>query len=237
MVHHHNPDSYERAVKAVLTLQVRTITMGNAQANKFQINWLEWAKDVREDGLAKAFQEIKNEIENNHGSDEDFKANFYQNGGIYDSGAARHMLRRLDLAAAAVSGTRPDDVDVEHILPKSLPDKLNKKKPLNASNKTWILDLGESEIPETDEAKQQLGAKLTLYVHKIGNQALLHQTENRAKGDQTFAKKQAGYQEMNFKLSREVGECASWTLSEICGRQERLADLAVTAWSTENIHV
>jgi hypothetical protein len=59
---------------------------------------------------------------------------------------------------------------------------------------------------------------------------LLKKAENRRIGNKPFSVKKAILLASSLELTKEVGESARWTGTEIKDRQLRLAKLAVTVW-------
>ena len=154
MVRHNSLTRFEEAVNLVLSLQIRNVTVGPHQANAYEKDWPKWAVLVRKGNTNEAFDDIRSRIV----SDEDFRKRFAEQE-VRSSRTARHLLRRLDPISRPGSGVHPFDVDVEHILPKSVITKLIAGKKLAKNTKQWIEDLGH-EIPETFEKMQDLGEEL-----------------------------------------------------------------------------
>ena len=59
MVHKHSHNKFEKAVGLVLSLQIRNITMGPHQANKYEKDWPKWAALARQGKPDQAFDEIR----------------------------------------------------------------------------------------------------------------------------------------------------------------------------------
>ena len=224
MVHHHEPATLPKALGIVLALQIRNITVGAHRSNEYQALWPKWAGMARSGRVGEALGEIRRLC----APDGEFQAAMRE-AQIESAGAARHILRRLDLAVAPHAGLLPVDVDREHILPKSVISKLLDDKLLTANVEQWLRDLDLAR-PVDKAQKKRLGEKLQPYLNRLGNQALVHQTPNRAQKDRPFASKRAGYKEMALQLTNEVANKDSWDLGEIESRQQRLATTALKAW-------
>ena len=174
MVHKHSPTNFEEALCLVLSLQIRNITLGGLQANAYERRWPEWARLVREGQSIKAFDEIREHMV----SDEEFQRAF-EKAEVAVSRTARHLLRRLDPVSHPGSGVQPtDNVDIEHVLPKSVVTQLTGTKNLTQKVQQWIKDLGY-EVPQSPEGKINLGKELEPYSNMLGNQALLYYKSNR----------------------------------------------------------
>jgi len=68
------------------------------------------------------------------------------------------------------------------------------------------------------------------YTNRIGNLALLQATPNTKIGDSDFTTKKAVFQTSEYSLTKDVAASAAWGATEISGRQQRLAQLAVQTW-------
>lgn len=224
MVHKHSSSRFEEALSLVLSLQIRNITVGPFQANRYEKDWPKWARLARDGNAEEAFGEIRHHLV----SDEDFQRSF-EGAVINKTETARHLLRRLDPISHSRSGVQPLDVDVEHIMPKSLVTKLVDDKRLTPNVRQWIQDLGHS-IPETSDEKQQLGDEFEPYLFRLGNQTLLNDRENRGAKDLPFSEKRVFYGGQALELTKDLSEYAKWGISEISNRQKELARRAPAVW-------
>lgn len=224
MVHKHSHSKFEKAVGLVLSLQIRNITMGPHQANKYEKDWPKWAALARQGKSDHAFDEIRGHMI----SDEDFQQQFAEES-VVSPKTVRHLLRRLDPISRPGSGVFPMEVDVEHILPKSVVRKLTTGKPLTTNVRRWIEHLGYP-IPGTPEEMQELGKILQPYLNRLGNQALLNDRANRGARDRPFDKKRAFYERQALELTKALKGRAKWTMTEIKTRQKRLAKDAPQVW-------
>lgn len=224
MVHQHSRDSFEEAVGLVLSLQIRNVTVGHRRANVYAKDWPKWAVLVRQGHTEDAFADIRG----NMVSDDEFQRQF-EGEVVASSGTVRHILRRLDPISRPGSGVQPMDVDVEHILPKSLVSKLAEGKNLTKNARSWIEDLGY-EIPETSEGKRNLGKEIEPFLNMLGNQALLNYTKNRGAKDSTFSEKADLYQKQALELTKTLAECKKWGTEQILARQKELANKAPQIW-------
>ena len=128
---------------------------------------------------------------------------------VSKSHLARYYLQALELKNAKtkqpelVPNTNPDDVNLEHVLPKSY-------------GPAWKADFS---------AEEHLA-----YRRRLGNLALLTQDENSGSGADGFAKKKKVLARSSFALTSMIGAKSSWTSKEIEARQKRLAELAAKTW-------
>ena len=172
---------------------------------------------VRKGCTDRAFEEIRGHLV----SDEDFRQRFEREP-KHSSNTVRHLLRKLDPISRPDSGGKPFEVDVEHILPRSVVSKLVDGKKLTPNVIQWIKDLG-FEIPKTRKEKRELGKKLEPYLNMLGNQALFYKGANRRARNLPFAKKKGFYVSQALELTKQIAECDSWDLGQIEKRQRRLA--------------
>ena len=75
------------------------------------------------------------------------------------------------------------------------------------------------------------GDEAALYVNRLGNQTLMRASDNSNLRSADFDAKKVVYTASPYLLTSEIGQFATWTGSTIAERQQRLADLAVDAWS------
>lgn len=226
MVYEHALERFSEAVSLTLSLQIRNISIGPQQAHAFEKNWPEWARLVREGLIDEAFGQIRASM----ASDEEFESRFAK-AIVRGPATASHLLRRLDQISRPNSGVQPMDVDLEHILPKSVVTKLSNGKRLNSKTERWIKDLGH-EIPETFEDKRRLGDELMQPLYMLGNQALLNYRLNRSVKDQPFERKRELYREQALELTKALAECETWGLDQIQARQYEMANRAIQTWSS-----
>ena len=228
-VHKIAPHLLQEAVDLVLSLQIRNVTIGSHRPNEYEKDWPNWAKLIRGGFANKAFNEIRSRMD----SDDDFRRAF-ETKVVKASKTARTLLRRLDPISSPGSGVQPVEVDVEHILPKSVVGKLVDGKHPKRNDVRWIEDLG-FEVPETRKAKRDLRQRLEPSLYMLGNQALLNDKANRGARNLPFAKKKEFYRKQALELTKEIADLEMWGLSQIQERQRTLAERAVDAWPRQSV--
>ena len=163
--------------------------------------------------------------------DEDFKKSFAQ-AVVPSSVTVRHVLRRLDPISRAGSGVQPTEVEVEHILPKSVVNKLKNPKSeitLPPNDTQWLEDLGK-QMPSDPDAALALGNHLEHYLNMLGNQALLNNKANRGARNKPFEKKKAFYAKQALQLTNGLSHREQWGLQQIVERQEEMSLKAPLIW-------
>ena len=224
MVHKHAFHRFEEAVDLVLSLQIRNVTVGPYQPHEYEKNWPNWAMLVRKGSTDEAFKDIRSRMV----SDKDFQRRL-EGEPVVSMGTARHLLRRLDPISRPGSGVQPVNVDVEHVLPKSVVTKLIKGKKLTTNVQQWIKDLGY-EVPNTPDEKYVLGIRLQKLLNMLGNQALLNIKANRGAKDLPFPKKKDFYRKQALELTKALAVNGKWGESEVLARQKEMAKIAPSVW-------
>ena len=141
-------------------------------------------------------------------TDRAFQADFSE-WRVMKGSLARYILRVLELEERGekepelVVNPDVEKVNLEHILPKSL-------------------KVGQWTSFTEDEQK--------LYVHRLGNMALLQKGPNGRIGNKEWTVKKPILASSSLHLTAETSSTARWNVKAISDRQERLAELAVRAW-------
>jgi hypothetical protein len=140
------------------------------------------------------------------------------NGPLYDSLAARArsaLLLRLDALLSGGGATYEyDTVTVEHVLPQNPPD-----------GSTWL-----DWFPDTNER--------TVWVHRLGNLALLTRKKNSSASNFEFDAKKRSYFSIDgvspFAITTQVLSYNRWTPDIVAHRQTQLIGEFETHWRLEN---
>ena len=141
-------------------------------------------------------------------NDRGFQADFSE-WRVMRGALARYILRALELEQRGVPEpelvVNPDvrQVNLEHILPKS---------PREGEWTTF-----------SDEDQR-------LFVHRLGNMALLQQGANGRIGNKPWTIKRPILSASDLHLTQEAGLAMTWDADAIEKRQESMAALAVKAW-------
>jgi len=141
-------------------------------------------------------------------SDSEFIASFKE-WKVTRGSLARYLLRALEIQQIGdpqpelVVNPNVDHVNLEHILPK------------NAKTSDW---------PNFSDDEQRL------YVHRLGNMALLKKGENNRIGNKAWAEKQPILATSSIKLTADAASESAWEISSIESRQEKFSKLAAIVW-------
>ncbi len=152
--------------------------------------------------------QVKAEIADVVFSDSAFKSRF-ATAAVSRGPLARYLLYVLEREKSGVSQPElvpnedASEVNLEHVLPQN---------------------------PTLNEWPSFSAEEARAYRNRIGNMALLKESENSKIGNTSFAIKAPILAASALLLTEEVGTEADWTAAEIEARQGRLASLAVKAW-------
>ena len=122
---------------------------------------------------------------------------------------ARYVLRELEHAASPDKGeeewvnTDPNQITLEHILPKALPAT------------GW----------ESFDADAHAEFKA-----RLGNLCLLRRSENNGMPNGSFSAKKPFFENSSLTTTAAVGEYEDWSPQELEDRQKKMAALALKAW-------
>jgi len=211
-----------------LALQIRNIIVDKQKANIYQQQWPKWSIKVRNGELDEALQEINSRM-----IDDGIFESRFKELTIESAVSAHHILRRLELVDSRKSGVTPSSVHREHVMPQSVVTKLKNDRQLTPNVKEWISYLGHAE-PNSTAEKRKLGDQLGKELDKLGNQALLDGDANSGLGDCSFDEKKKAYGNTKLELTKSIKEVSHWDDKAIKSRQEKLASLALKAWSKDS---
>lgn len=196
-----------KTLRRMVSWGVRFLIAGGLGGGTLERHYSEAARQVRDkkaltaSALAKALAAVLP-------SDGPFEQAF-ATARVSKASLARYYLQALELKRAGnsqpelVPNPNPDEVNLEHVLPKSL-----------SSGWRSAFDV------ETHAT----------YYRRIGNMCLMAKAENTATGADQFSKKKPAIKKSRFVLTEEIAEYADWTTTEIEDRQRKLAALAVATW-------
>lgn len=141
-------------------------------------------------------------------SDRAFRADFAE-WRVIKGSLARYILRVLELEERGdpepelVVNRDVEQVNLEHVLPKS---------------------------PKSNEWTSFTEEEQRLYLHRLGNMALLQKGPNGRIGNKPWSTKKPILANSALQLTRNAALAPTWDVNAITTRQEYLADLALKAW-------
>lgn len=138
-------------------------------------------------------------------NDDEFKSSFKEKT-LSSPRIIKYLLCKIELAVAGNDShiPNPENLSVEHILPKKPGPK-------------WPKKMRETEYLKT-------------HVSKIGNLTILTDPMNRECESKEFLFKTTIYKKSNYRLSKDLCQISDWTEAEIEKRQAELAKIAASIW-------
>ncbi|NTW80041.1 MAG: DUF262 domain-containing protein [Geobacteraceae bacterium] len=201
-----DPPKVSKSFKKLVSVAVRFQIVGGVGGGTLERIYSDTAKAVTELRIL-SVAEILNAF-TTLPTDSTFKQAFASTS-ISKQALARFYLRCLEEEAGSgekewIPNKDTGRVNLEHVLPITLSP---------AWLKTWNLD----------EAKA--------YQRRLGNLSLMASRMNVSAGNDDFASKKALYCKSKFLLTKQLDEFNVWDKDAIEKRQEKMADLALKAWS------
>lgn len=198
-------------LKLVVNFSFRYSVVGSFSSNVLEAAYSDAARFVRANDdvtLPNIFNRLRDIYPNDAQFQEDFSQVEITNGPL-----ARYILRTVNDELAGDTGVKteddPDKVNLEHILPKSIPDH-------------WKATFPDDERPPED------------YVHRLGNLTLLQKRLNTVVKNEDFEAKKAGaFDENPYEISQYILEQDIWGPDQIEERQRNLAAAAPSIWSVD----
>jgi hypothetical protein len=200
-----NRKETELAFRLCVSWTVRFLIVGGIGSGTIEQFYAAAAKRIRNGDIpdpAALAAEMKKHVPTN----EVFKEAF-SDASVTRGWLARYYLRCLEgqhrgeSNPALAVDDNPEEIDLEHIIPK---------KP----SKKWNL---------TEDQKK-------LLVNRIGNLALLEKKFNSTLKSDGFGDKRTAYSKSSQTLIQAVAKEDAWGAEEIDNRQKRLAELAIKTW-------
>jgi uncharacterized protein with ParB-like and HNH nuclease domain len=202
-------EEIEKSFKLIVAWMARNLIIGKIGGGALEETFPAKAKDIF-DGNIKNASQLKQSLKGIMPEDTEFKENFVT-ATVSKEYLARYYLRAIENAKRKSTNpellvnSNPDEVNLEHILPKTY----------NATN--W-----KSFTEEQHKSFHKRIGNLTLTPAKINNDELK---------DKPFIEKKKKYKESDLWITSMVADYDDWTIDNIKNRQERLSELAVETWS------
>ncbi|MBI4934065.1 MAG: DUF262 domain-containing protein [Actinobacteria bacterium] len=202
----------ERLLRTMVCWSVRGLAAGRLGGGVAEAAFCTVAQRIRAKKIKTTEDILKDPgIDNLVSTDKAFRADFAE-WSLVKGSLARYILRALELEERGDDEpelvVNPDvsKVNLEHILPKS---------------------------PKGDQWSSFTPDEHRLYVHRIGNMALLQKGVNGRIGNKPWSVKKPILASSNLQLTRSAADETAWTPEAIDARQAELADLALRAWPRE----
>jgi hypothetical protein len=199
----------KKAFRMVVAWGVRFLVHGGLGGGVLEDNYCQRASAINADTISTAKQ-LGLAMASVVPSDKAFEDAF-ANATISQAYLARYYLRVLENQVRGqaqpelVPNPNEEEVNLEHVLPL---------KP-------------EGNWPSFDDDTARA------YQRRLGNMVLMQQKPNSAARSSAFTKKRTSLATSHYKLTAEIGAATVWDAEAISQRQERLAKLAVQAWSVK----
>ncbi|CAN5455043.1 hypothetical protein BH10ACI1_BH10ACI1_34060 [soil metagenome] len=195
---------FAKILKFCSVIAFRYNVIGNLDPKKQERIFHLAAKKVYEKKIDTAVK-IAQELKGIYISDEAFSSGFKLKNVVVkkNSKLARYILFSIENQKFERSlNFETDNGTIEHILPENAPREWEKFVPQN----------------KHDEL-----------VNRLGNLTLLETKKNKESGTKLIEDKIKIYEESQYKMTIEINS-TKWTEKEIAERQEKLANIAKTAW-------
>jgi hypothetical protein len=197
----------KKSFRLMVSWGVRFLISGGLGGGTLERHYCERAVEIRKKSITKTSQ-LRDTMIDVVPSDREFEESF-ATATVSKSTLARYYLTVLENQARGQSNPElvpnPNEeiVNLEHVIP---------------------LTPG----PQWDGLTEDIAKTFN---KRIGNLALLQSKMNTKAGNSSFKDKKILYAQSDFMLTSEIASSPQWGPKEVTDRQERLAALAVAAWS------
>ncbi len=208
------PREVERLLRLLETVLVRYQLIGGGRTGRLEISSAKLARAIFS-GVVTTATQARESLSDVYPSDDEFKAAFalkQETTGLKQKYILRKIereLRRREDGAMTGQLEAPTTLTVEHILPRGAEKN---------EDKAWVsvIDADPKIVEEC--------------VDRLGNLCLLPKI-NKDLANSGFEFKRPFYEDSDLIITKEVAGYPQWNRAEIQRRQERMAKIAVAAWS------
>lgn len=199
----------QETLRSIVAWGVRFMITGGVGGGTLEKYYSEKAQAIRKGKIEDA-DNLREAMRTVVPTDKEFRESF-KIAKVSKQYLARYYLRALEQQRAGedypelIPNPNKEVVNLEHILPR------------NPSG-SW----DHFEEHERDA-----------FVNRIGNLAIMGRDLNEGAANASFSVKKSVYQNSSFQLTSDIAEYDKWDVIHIEERQEKLADLAVGAWSVD----
>ena len=204
---HFSKRELARTLRALVSWSVRGLVVGGIGAGKTERYYSQAAVKIRK-GEIKSSWDLLQELSDIIPTDEEFRAAF-ASARVTNAKLARYFLLVLERTKSGkkepelVPNADEEQLNLEHVLPKS------------AKERDW---------PQFSDEER------TVWVHRLGNMALLQKGPNGRIGNKAWSKKMPVLARSELDITKTAALHPDWTKEVIQQRQDELAVLALTAW-------
>lgn len=191
-----------KLLKTVETLTVRNIIVGPDTANKYEVKFSDYAKDMtdRKSTVQDTIDTIRSLISKDDSFERDFEV-----ATVKDTKVSRCILASLynyETGSQTIINPDPKEVNVEHVMP---------------INKTQWPHISEYDY--------------NTYVYYLGNQTLLKAADNTSVSNDPYPVKKETYKKSTIAQNAYFKDIEDWGPEQIKARQAKLFEIAKLCWA------
>lgn len=196
-----------KTLRALVSWAVRGLIVGGIGGGKTERYYCDAAVAIR-DGKLKTTEDLLQALSEVVPTDQEFEATF-STVRITSSKFARYLIAVLERTEQGhrepelVPNADEEKLNLEHVLPKS---------------------------PKSGDWDHFSDEEQKIWVHRLGNMALLQKGPNAKIGNKPWAQKRPVLERSQLPLTKAAGSRSSWTKDDITERQLHFARLALKAW-------
>lgn len=204
---HFPEQELKRTLKALVAWGVRGLIVGGIGGGKTERAYCDAAVKIRS-GEIKDTEDALQELSEIIPSDSEFEASFAK-ARVTKTKLARYYLTSLERTKNGeaepelVPNQDEEELNLEHVFPQN---------------------------PQSGQWGEFTNDERPIWLHRIGNMALLQKGPNGRIGNKPWVDKKPVLSASNLSLTNEAGQESTWTKQVIDDRQQRLASLAVNSW-------
>lgn len=208
----HNDLQFKKLVRACFVLSFRYSTICRKNPNDYEKFYSGIAIEVRNSDRTNA-EEIIEKLKSLDPTEEEFRIRF-NSVQVRKANVVSYILKEINDYLQETSGTHelevrtnPEDVNLEHILPKTL-------------NSEWQKYVLENNI-------DHIGI-----LNRLGNLTLIDSSLNMGAGNDFFTvKRDKFYKNSELLINKDLKSIKKWDTDSVVERQKKLADIACQIWN------
>jgi len=198
---------FEKSIRYLTSLSLRLVVSARTRSGTNEQAFADAAIKITHGTISK-HSELVEALKKISVSDKEFEE-LFASARVSKADLARYILRELEHTASPAKGekewvnTDPQQITLEHILPKAL--------------------------PETGWEKFDADTHRELRT-RLGNLCLLKRSENNGMPNDSFAVKKPFFERSSLSMTAALEEYEDWSPQMLEDRQRKMATLAVQAW-------